>query len=96
MSRKLESQSPLRCYREQIVTENGVGIRQQTAADRCGVSRQTWAAWETGFRPITLDQMSDIKRALCLNEEQVIKVFNWSETTRSEKRPGKKAIVSAA
>ena len=71
--------SVLRALRDSHVHDGKIGISQQTAADLCDVSRQTWAAWEAKTRPINLEQLNDIIHALGLDESQVLRVVRWGK-----------------
>ena len=50
---------------------------QQIAAESCGVSRQTWAAWEARTRPITLQHIDAIVTHLDLSPENVEEIIAW-------------------
>lgn len=53
------------------------GWSQEKAAELCGVSRQTWAAWEGRTRPITLQQASIIANVLRLAPEERAQLDAW-------------------
>ncbi len=53
------------------------GLSQQEASKKAKISRQTWAAWEAKTRPITLDQLEQIKKALQLTVDEVLHLMDW-------------------
>ena len=57
------------------------GLSQAQAAERIGVSRQTWAAWELRTRSINLRQLQKIKNSLELNDPQILQVIEWGALT---------------
>lgn len=52
-------------------------MSQREAAHLSGVSRQTWAAWESRTRPITVDQVSDIREGLRLDPHEYDHLMKW-------------------
>jgi len=57
------------------------GLSQAQAAERIGVSRQTWAAWELRTRSINLRQLHKIRHSLDLDDPQILHVVEWGALT---------------
>jgi len=55
-------------------------MSQRQAAVLVGVSRQTWAAWESRTRPITMDQVTDIRTGLTLDQHEYNALLKWLAT----------------
>jgi transcriptional regulator with XRE-family HTH domain len=61
------------------------GLSQAQAAEKIGVSRQTWAAWELRTRSINLRQLHKIRHSLNLEEPEVMSVVDWGAHTSIRK-----------
>jgi transcriptional regulator with XRE-family HTH domain len=69
---------------ENILRRIRGNLSQQEAADLCDVSRQTWAAWELGTRPISVQQLNDIREAFQLNDQDVLGIVDWVSAVENQ------------
>ena len=56
---------------------NYVGLTQEEAALKVGVSRTLWSAWEGRNRPMTVAQLNAVVTALGLDDEATLDLIRW-------------------
>jgi transcriptional regulator with XRE-family HTH domain len=54
-----------------------LGLTQEEAASKIGVSRTLWSAWESRNRPMTIAQLNAMQRALSLADEDIEDIRRW-------------------